>query len=277
MSITAFPVLARILEERKMQTSPLGALALLCAAADDVAAWMLLAFGLTLLGPGDHGMSMPVRMAWLVVYIVVMMFGVRPLGNWLVKRQTTSGLSYELLGLIVGGVLASAAATEGIGIHPLFGAFVAGLCFPRIERWQTAVRARLDMLVSVLLLPLFFALTGMRTRLDLLTEPRMWLWTGVVLAAAVAGKMGGAILAARWTGQSWHDALALGALLNTRGLVELVVLNIAYNAHVFSPTLFTMLVVMALVTTMLTTPILNLLGVEHHGKESLDMSLIEAA
>ena len=277
MSITAFPVLARILEERKMQTSPLGGLALMCAAADDVAAWMLVAFGLTLLGHGDHGMSMPVRMAWLAAYIAVMMFGLRPLGNWLVRRQTTTGLSYELLGVIVATVLASAAATEGIGIHPLFGAFVAGLCFPRIERWQTAVRARLDMLVSVLLLPLFFALTGMRTRLDLLSGSRIWLWTAVVLVAAVAGKMGGAILAARWTGQSWHNALALGALLNTRGLVELVVLNIAYNAHVFSPTLFTMLVVMALVTTMLTTPILNLLGVEHNGKESRDMSLVEAA
>jgi Kef-type K+ transport system membrane component KefB len=280
MSITAFPVLARILEERGLHSSSLGTTALMCAAVDDVAAWILLAFGLTLLGGGDpatHAMSMPIRLLWLALYILVMLFAVRPLGNWLVRRQSSIGLSYELLGLILAVVLISAAATEAIGIHPLFGAFMAGLCFPRIERWQTAVRTRLDLLVSVLRLPLFFALTGMRTRLDLLSGPNIWLWTGVVLIAAVAGKMGGAILAARWTGQSWRNAVALGALLNTRGLVELIVLNIAYNAHVFSPTLFTMLVVMALVTTVITTPILNLIGVADHSKRSQDMAVLEAA
>jgi Kef-type K+ transport system membrane component KefB len=119
------------------------------------------------------------------------------------------------------------------------------------------------MLVSVLLLPLFFALTGLRTRLDLLNAPSMWFWAAIVLMAASFGKIGGAAVAARWTGQSWRDSLALGALLNTRGLVELIVLNIGYNAGVFSPTLFTMLVVMALVTTMCTTPILNLLGIQN--------------
>jgi Kef-type K+ transport system membrane component KefB len=277
MSITAFPVLARILEERKLQSTPLGATALMCAAADDVVAWILLAFGLELLGGGDHAMSMPMRMVWLLAYLVLMLFGLRPLGERLAKRHHTAGLSYELLGVIVAMVLASAAATEAIGVHPLFGAFISGLCFPRIKRWQAAMRTRLDMLVNVLLLPLFFALTGMRTRLDLLNGPRIWLWTGVVLAAAVVGKMGGAVLAARWTGQSWRSAWALGALLNTRGLVELVVLNIAYNAHVFSPTLFTMLVVMALVTTMITTPILNLLGVADHGKKAEDLAAVEAA
>ena len=123
------------------------------------------------------------------------------------------------------------------------------------------------MLVSVLLLPLFFALTGMRTRLDLLNDAAMWWWAGVVLLAAVFGKMGGAAMAARWTGHSWRNALALGALLNTRGLVELIVLNIAYTLGAFSPTLFTMLVVMALVTTMLTTPFLSLLGIRGKMKE----------
>ncbi len=117
----------------------------------------------------------------------------------------------------------------------------------------------------------------MRTRLDLLSGSRIWLWTGVVLLVAIAGKMGGAVLAARWTGQSWKNAAALGALLNTRGLVELIVLNIAYNAHVFSPTLFTMLVVMALVTTMITTPLLNLIGIENNGIKDEDMAVIKAA
>jgi Kef-type K+ transport system membrane component KefB len=276
MSITAFPVLARILEERKLQSTSLGAAALMCAAVDDVSAWTLLAFGLTLLGGGDT-LSMPLRLLWLAGYLLVMLFVIRPLANWLVRRQASTGLSYEMLGVILAVLLASAAATEAIGVHPLFGAFLAGLCFPRVAHWQAALRTRLDMLVSVLLLPLFFALTGMRTRLDLLSSPQVWLWTGVVLIAAVLGKIGGAMLAARWTGQSWRNALALGALLNTRGLVELVVLNIAYNAHVFSPTLFTMLVVMALITTMLTTPILDLIGIEHRGKQAEDMAAVAAA
>ena len=274
MSITAFPVLARILEERRLQSTPLGTTALMCAAVDDVCAWMLLAVALTLIPHSGETMALPYRLLLLCGYLVVMLGVVRPLGNWFVRRQDSIGFSYELLGIIVAVVLASAAATEAIGVHPLFGAFLAGVCFPRIKSWQSAIRTRLDTIVSVLLLPLFFALTGMRTRLDLLSGGRIWFWTAVVLVAAIAGKMGGAVLAARWTGQSWQNAMALGALLNTRGLVELIVLNIAYNAHVFSPTLFTMLVVMALITTMVTTPILNLLGIENRGQEVEDLAAI---
>jgi len=128
-----------------------------------------------------------------------------------------------------------------------------------------------------LLLPLFFALTGMRTRLDLLSGTTIWMWTAVVLVAAVVGKVGGTAIAARWTGQSWRDSMALGALLNTRGLVELIVLNIAYSAHVFSPTLFTMLVVMALVTTMMTSPVLNLLGVEDKSAKPRKLVAVRSA
>jgi Kef-type K+ transport system membrane component KefB len=262
MSITAFPVLARMLEERRLQTTSLGTTAILCAAVDDVVAWLLLAFGLALLGKDGGSASLGVRLAGLVGYLMFMLGIVRPLANLAVKRYHATKLSLELLGVVVASVLLSAAATDVLGIHPLFGAFLAGVCFPRIPRWQEEIRERLDMLIAVLLLPLFFALTGMRTRLDLLNGTKMWLWAGIVLLAAVAGKMGGAILAARWSGHSWRDAGALGALLNTRGLVELIVLNIAYNVGVFSPTLFTMLVVMALVTTMLTSPILRLLKIQ---------------
>jgi Kef-type K+ transport system membrane component KefB len=262
MSITAFPVLARILEERGLQGTKLGTTAILCAAVDDVVGWLLLAVALALIGGDGGSSSLPLRMIGLLAYLVVMVAVVRPGAAWLANRRKSDELSYELLGIVVALTLLSAAATETLGVHPLFGAFLAGVCFPRIEKWQVALRGKLDMLVSVLLLPLFFALTGMRTRLDLLNGKAMWLWAGIVLVAAVFGKMGGAVLAARWTGQSWRDAAALGALLNTRGLVELVVLNIAYNVGAFSPTLFTMLVVMALMTTISTTPILNLLGVE---------------
>jgi Kef-type K+ transport system membrane component KefB len=277
MSITAFPVLARILEERRMQSTPLGVTALMCAAVDDVCAWSLLAVALTLIPSGTSTTPLSHRLFWLALYLVVMVGVVRPLGVWLAKRQTSIALSYELLAVILAIVLASAAATEAIGVHPLFGAFLAGVCFPRVPRWQSAVRTRLEMVVSVLLLPLFFALTGMRTRLDLLSGTKIWFWTAVVLVVAVAGKIGGAVLAARWTGQSWQNAWALGALLNTRGLVELIVLNIAYNAHVFSPTLFTMLVVMALVTTMMTTPFLNWLRIEDRSARGQDLASAEAA
>jgi len=268
MSITAFPVLARILEERNLQGTALGTTAILCAAVDDVVAWTLLAFALALIGGDqDAPSSLLLRLSGLLVYLFLMVGVLRPLGTYLVRRYNKPVLSLELLGVVVAGALLSAAATDRIGVHPLFGAFLAGVCFPRVPQWQLALRERLDMLVSVLLLPLFFALTGMRTRLDLLDDTAMWLWAGVVLFAAVFGKMGGAALAARWTGQSWRDAVALGALLNTRGLVELIVLNIAYTVGVFTPTLFTMLVVMALVTTMLTTPILSLLGIRGTAKK----------
>jgi Kef-type K+ transport system membrane component KefB len=261
MSITAFPVLARILEERGLQTTALGSTAILCAAVDDVVAWSLLAVALAFIGGTGGPSSLVLRLVCLVVYVGVMLGVVRPLAAYLVGRRKQPELTVELLGVVLAGALFSAAATDKLGVHPLFGAFLAGVCFPRVPHWQIAIRERLDMLISVLLLPLFFALTGMRTRLDLLNDANMWLWAAIILCAAVLGKMGGAALAARWTGQSWRNAVALGALLNTRGLVELIVLNIAYSVGAFTPTLFTMLVVMALVTTMLTAPMLTLLGI----------------
>lgn len=277
MSITAFPVLARILEERDMQATPLGATAILCAAVDDVSAWSLLAVAMTLLPSATNTASLMSRFLWLAAYLAVMLFAIRPLGAWLARRHTSITLSFELMGAILVVLFASAAATNAIGVHPLFGAFLAGLCFPRVKHWQAALRKRLDVLVSLVLLPLFFALTGMKTRLNLLSGSHLWLWTLLILFLAVAGKVGGAIAAARWTGQGWRNSLALGALLNTRGLVELVVLNIAYDAHVFSPTLFTMLVVMALLTTMMTVPALNWLKIGKTETGGQDLASARAA
>ncbi len=262
MSITAFPVLARLLEERKLLRSSLGTTAIFCAAVGDVVAWLLLAFALALLGANGGPASLPLRLIGLLLYLVVMVAVVRPLAAWLLNKQRTSEMSLEIFGLMLVGVFASAAATEAIGVHPLFGAFLAGVCLPRSREWQIALRARLGTIVSVFLLPLFFALTGMRTRVDLLNNGTVWFWSGIVLLVSVTAKMGGAALAARWTGQSWRDAFALGALLNTRGLVELIVLNVAFDVGVFSPTLFTMLVMMAIITTATTNPILDLLGIE---------------
>jgi Kef-type K+ transport system membrane component KefB len=261
MSVTAFPVLARIVEERGLQRTPLGSIAIMCAAVDDVCAWTLLAIALaTLPGPAN---SLPAtyRLMLLGAYLVAMIFIIRPVAAKLAAPHKDKPFSQGLLALAVAFAFASAAATEAIGVHPLFGAFLAGTCFPRVEQWQSAIRMRMETVVSTALLPLFFALTGMRTRLDLINSPQAWFWAAVVLFLAIAGKVGGAAMAALWAGHSLRQALALGALLDTRGLVELVVLNVAYDAHVFSPTLFTMLVIMALFTTMITTPILDLLQV----------------
>jgi Kef-type K+ transport system membrane component KefB len=261
MSITAFPVLARILDERRLSATPLGTTAILCAAFDDVAAWFLLAVTLTLMNTKQTGASLGVRFAILGAYLLFMFAIVRPLSAWLVRRLRRTEFSYEIFVLALAYLLLSSALTDWAGVHPLFGAFVAGVCFPRIESWQGATRERIEMLTSALLLPLFFAITGLRTRLDLLNTATMWLWAAIVTLAAIGGKIGGAALAARWSGQDWRASLGLGVLLNTRGLVELVVLNIAYSSGAFSPTLFTMLVLMALITTMCTTPLLNLLKI----------------
>ena len=266
LSITAFPVLARIIEEKRLQATTLGATALMCAAFDDVCGWSLLAVALTLIpsagNPGGSSARLGTRFVLLLLYVLAMLMVVRPLAALLARRRQDTDLSYEQLGIMAALLLGSAAATDALGVHPLFGAFLAGLCFPRVPRWQAALRERLEMIVSVLLLPLFFALTGMKTRLDLLHGASIWLWTALILLLAMAGKIGGGALGARWSGQGWRHAFALGALLNTRGLVELIVLNIAYNAHVFSPELFTMLVLMALITTTITAPLLNWIGYE---------------
>jgi Kef-type K+ transport system membrane component KefB len=274
MSITALPVLARILEERHMQSSSLGATALVCAAVGDVAAWMILAVAMTLIPSQSNTAPILYRFLWLGAYLLVMLLVIRPLGKWVANRHARGTLSYEMLGIIIALVFASAAVTDAIGVHPLFGAFLAGLCFPRVKEWQTVLRTRLHVILSLVLLPLFFALTGIRTRFDLLSDSKIWLWTALVLLLAVTGKMGGAILAARWTGQGWRASMALGALLNTRGLVELIVLNIAYNAHVFSPTLFTMLVIMALITTAITVPMLNWLKVGTANTTAQDLASV---
>jgi Kef-type K+ transport system membrane component KefB len=262
MSITAFPVLARILEERGLQSTVLGTTAILCAAIDDGVAWTLLAIAVALVGGSSAFLSLPGRLLFMAIYVATMIGIVRPVAARLLRYRKNRDVSSELVGVMVAFAIASAAVTDALGLHPLFGAFLAGICFPRDPYLREAMRCRLDTVISVLLLPMFFALTGMRTRLDLLNTPATWLWTAIILAAASFGKVGGATLAGRLTEQTWRDSLALGVLLNTRGLVELIVLNIGYSMGVFSPTLFTMLVIMALVTTMCTTPAHSLIGLK---------------
>ncbi|HSK80875.1 MAG TPA: cation:proton antiporter [Thermoanaerobaculia bacterium] len=259
LSITAFPVLARILEDRGMSKTSLGSTAIACAAVDDVTAWCLLAVVVALVRADGLGGSL-LTILLAVLFIAVMLFAVRPwagrvLGVGGQGRSRGPGL---LAGILL-FVFASALFTEVIGIHALFGAFLAGVAMPPEAGLRQFLRERLETFSSVFLLPLFFAFTGLRTEIGLLDDWRSWLVCAGIIAVAIAGKLGGSMLAARWTGMGWRDSVALGVLMNTRGLVELIVLNLGYDLGILSPRIFAMMVVMALVTTFMTGPLLNLL------------------
>jgi Kef-type K+ transport system membrane component KefB len=258
MSITAFPVLARILSERNLLRTPLGAIAIACAAVNDVTGWCILAG--VVLAVRATGALFPL---WLTlggsaVYVLAMFFLIRPafqkMGGIFENRGR---ISENMLALILLLVLASAWATEGLGIHALFGAFVAGAVMPKEPRFVHALTEKLNDAAVVLLLPIFFAFTGLRTSIGLVSGAEMWFYCGLIILVAIAGKFGGSSISARITGMSWREAGALGILMNTRGLMELVLLNIGLDIGVISPALFTMMVLMALVTTFMTAPILE--------------------
>lgn len=272
MSITAFPVLARILTDRRLTHTGVGAVAITCAAVDDITAWCLLA-GLILFVRASAA-ALPL---WAVVggslaYVGVMVFAVRPaFAAFLAKRRREGAapLSKDLLAVILLAVLASAWVTEHLGIHALFGAFLVGAILPRDDGLPAALAEKLEDLTVVLLLPLFFALTGLKTSVSLLSGGDHWLYAAIIMAVAVTGKLGGATVASRLTGMPWRDASAVGILMNTRGLMELVVLNIGLDLGVVSPALFAMLVLMALATTFMTTPLLDAFYLNRLSRESL--------
>jgi Kef-type K+ transport system membrane component KefB len=258
MSITAFPVLARILEDRRLIPTPIGATALTCAAFDDVTAWTLLAFVVAVVTSRRALTILALTLGFAVLFTVIMILVVRPaLRIWLASRQTRDAFSKERIALPIGVLLASTLATEAIGIHAPFGAFVAGAVMPDAARFRVGLRDRLESVSSVLL-PLFFAVTGLRVQVSLLNEASGWLMFGGLVALATLGKLGGSAVTARVMGMDWHNAFVLGALLNTRGLMELIALNIGYELGVISPGIFTALVLMALVTTAMTGPLVDL-------------------
>ncbi|HVW00016.1 MAG TPA: cation:proton antiporter [Planctomycetaceae bacterium] len=255
MSITAFPVLARILTDLRISRTPLGIMALTCAATDDVTAWCLLAFVVGVAQAQIGGAL--VVLALTVVYIAGMYFVVRPLiARWLSyageQPVTHSQIAIGLIALLV-----SALATEWIGIHAIFGAFLLGAVIPHDSKLAQTFSQKIDTLTAVLFLPAFFAFTGMRTQIGLVSGIEQWLICGAIIVIATLGKFGGALLAARCTGTGWRQASAIGALMNTRGLMELIVLNIGLDLGVITPTLFAMMVLMAIVTTTATSPILR--------------------
>ena len=258
MSITAFPVLARILTDRGMSRTELGAVALTCAATDDVTAWCLLAL---VVGVVRARIEDALMVALLTAgFIAVMFLAVRPaIARWL-KASADRPPSQHVLAVTLAGLLLAALTTEGIGVHAIFGAFLFGAVIPHDSPLARTLTLKMEDLVTILLLPAFFAFTGMRTEIGLVSGSAEWLMCGLIILVATAGKFGGTLVAGRLTGLNWRAAAGLGILMNTRGLMELIVLNIGLDLKVISPTLFTMMVIMALATTIATTPVLQLLG-----------------
>jgi Kef-type K+ transport system membrane component KefB len=261
MSITAFPVLARILQERGLSRTPLGTLAITCAAINDVAAWAIMAFVVAIARAASIGGAV-LTLGLAAAFIVVMLWVVRPLvPRWLgADRLSRKEPSSGTLATVVCVAIAGALCTELIGIHALFGAFLAGAIMPSTEGFRDRINTYVERFSSVLLLPLFFAFTGLRTQVGLLGDLGGWALCLLIVLVATAGKLGAAAAAARLAGMAWRESLALGALMNTRGLIELIALNIGYDIGILSPRIFAMLVIMALVTTLLTGPLLQLLG-----------------
>jgi Kef-type K+ transport system membrane component KefB len=258
MSITAFPVLARILQERGISRTFLGSTAITCAAVDDVTAWSIMAFVVATASATSLGGAV-LNLLLVVIFVAIMTLGVRrALPRWLGEKQLAEEPSKGTLAIIVGVVIAAALSTEVIGIHALFGAFLAGAIIPDTHGFRHKLNVRVESFSSVLLLPLFFAFTGLRTQIGLLDDLQGWLLCLLIIAVATLGKLGGSAVAARLTGMNWSESLQLGALMNTRGLMELIALNIGYDLGILSPRIFTMLVIMALATTMLTGPLLTL-------------------
>ncbi len=258
MSITAFPVLARILEDRGLSESRLGSIALACAAVDDVSAWCILAFVIAVVKSSGLVASI-ITIALTLVFISAMLFVVKPrLGHLIERHVEDPKRARGLLAGVLAFVLASAWFTESIGIHALFGGFLAGVVMPSFAGFRVFLKERVETFSSAALLPLFFVFTGLRTQISLLDNWSGWLMCLGIIVVAVAGKLGGSMLMARWTRMNWRDSFSIGVLMNTRGLVELVVLNIGYDLGILSARIFVMMVIMALATTFMTAPLLSL-------------------
>ena len=257
MSITAFPVLARILIDRRLLATEVGVMAIACAAFDDVTGWLILA-GITALVRSGDTQAWLARTLLLAGYLAAMLAIVRPALRWFARwRGPRFGASADDLALGFLVMLLSAVVTESLGVHALFGAFFAGLMMPRDAALERLFVERVEWVTMALFLPLFFAFTGLRTTVQLIDTPALWRDAAVILAVAIAGKGGASALAARAMGFGWREAGALGVLLNTRGLIELVVLNIGLELGILSPVIFSMLVLMALITTVMAPPLVT--------------------
>jgi len=259
MSITAFPVLARIVQERGMHRTRIGTLVITCAAADDITAWCLLAAIIAIAKAGSFLSSLYVILL-AIGYVIIMIKVVRPF----LKRvgdlhDSRENMSKQVVAIFFLTLLISSYTTEIIGIHALFGAFLAGTIMPENSKFRNIFIQKIEDVALVLLLPLFFVFTGLRTHIGLLNDIYLWKVTGLIILVAITGKFAGSAIASKIMGQNWRDSLTIGALMNTRGLMELVVLNIGYDLGILSPEVFSMMVIMALVTTFMTGPALDII------------------
>jgi Kef-type K+ transport system membrane component KefB len=256
LAITAFPVLARILADRQLDKTPLGVVALSCAAIDDVTAWCLLALVVGVHQAQVDGAILVVALA--VLYLAFMFVIARPVAaRVFAPFRDEAQVSSSVVAGVLAAVLTSALITEAIGIHAIFGAFLLGAVIPHDSAVVRVFHRKLHDVVTILLLPAFFAYTGLRTQIGLVEGLVPWLMCGTIIVVGTVGKFGGTLAAARFTGLTWRDSAALGALMNTRGLMALIVLNLGVDLGVISPTLFAMMVLMALVTTLATAPALQ--------------------
>jgi Kef-type K+ transport system membrane component KefB len=271
LSVTAFPVLARILIERGMQRTRIGVIALTCAAVGDVTAWCLLAFIVATAKAKIAGAA--ITFGLTALYLAFMLLVARPLAERAVRAQDArQSVSQAAFAVVVVALLLSTLATQAVGIHAIFGGFLLGAIIPHDSQIARHLTDKLRDIVVVLFLPAYFAFTGMRTQIGLVDGISQWVVCGVILAAASVGKFGGTFVAARITGLGSRDAASLGILMNTRGLMELIVLNVGLDLGILSPTLFAMLVLMAIVTTFATTPILHMLTVGQPSGEPIGQS-----
>jgi Kef-type K+ transport system membrane component KefB len=275
MSITAFPVLARIVQERGIQKTKLGTIVITCAAADDITAWCILAAVIAIVKAGSLTSSLFV-IVLAIAYVLLMIKGVRPflkrIGELYPTKET---LSKPIIAIFLLVLILSSYLTEIIGIHALFGAFMAGAIMPDKIKFRDIFIEKVEDVAMILFLPLFFVFTGLRTEIGLINDIELWKLTGWIIVVAVAGKFLGSAVAAKFVGQNWKDSLTIGALMNTRGLMELVVLNIGYDLGVLSPEMFSMMVIMALVTTFMTGPALDLINWAFKSKKEKILPVVE--
>jgi Kef-type K+ transport system membrane component KefB len=267
MSITAFPVLARIVQEREIHKTKLGAIVITCAAADDITAWCLLAVVIAIVKAGNFVGSLYV-ISLAVLYVLAMIFIVKPF----LKRigdlyASKASIGKPVIAIFFLFLILSSYATEVIGIHALFGAFMMGSIMPDVSKFRMIFIDKVEDVAVILLLPLFFVYTGLQTEIGLINDPYLWKVTAAIIAVAVVGKFLGSALAARFVGQNWKDSLTIGALMNTRGLMELIVLNIGLELKVLTPEVFAMMVIMALVTTFMTGPALDFINFIFNNKD----------
>jgi Kef-type K+ transport system membrane component KefB len=261
MSITAFPILARILQERGMEKTPLGSTALACAAVGDVSAWAILALVVAVVKSSGL-MTTALSLSLVVIFVGLMLHGIRPrLSRWFGTDRLENGTpSRNVIAAVLVFTFLSALATQTIGIHALFGAFLAGVVMPERAEFRHYLKERIENFSSVFLLPLFFAFTGLRTQVSSIGDAEGWLLCFLIILVATFGKVAGSAVPARITGMGWADSFRLGALMNSRGLMELIAINIGYDLGILSPRIFAMLVIMALVTTFMTGPFLSVIG-----------------